>query len=112
DPTGDKQMNVAANSTQERAERKYTDGRSEYATGAEAVRHPAADGYEDGKAQGIAGQYGLHAERRNMQSGRNSGYGGVENCGVQRLHEERHRNQPRKRALARVRGGRGNKGSR
>jgi len=42
-----------------------------------------------------------------MERGRDGRHRGVQNRGVERLHEKRHRNQPREQTLARSRGGRG-----
>ena len=74
---------------------KSADGGGEHAARAEAVGHPAADGNEDGEAERVAGEHRLHAERRDVERGAMAGDGGVENGGVERLHEERHRDEPR-----------------
>jgi len=53
-------MDVAAQAAQQRAEREQADGGGKDATRAEAVRHPSADGNEDGERKRVAGQHRLH----------------------------------------------------
>ena len=90
----DQQMNVGGDAAEKRAQREDADGRGKHAAGSEPVGHPAADGNEDGEAKRVAGEHGLHAERRNAEGFGDGGHGGVENGGVERLHEEGDCNQP------------------
>jgi hypothetical protein len=47
--------------------------------GSEPVRHPAADGNENRKAQRVARQHRLHAEGRHMKGGGYRGHRRIEN---------------------------------
>ena len=98
DAAGDEDMDVAGDTTEERPQGEDADGRGEDAAGAEAVRHPAADGNEDGEREGVAGQHRLHAERRDAEGRGDGGDGGVEDGGVERLHEEGDGDEPRQQA--------------
>ena len=102
DAAGNEQMNVGADAAEERAEGEEADGRAEYAPRAKAICHPAADGNENGEADGVAREHGLHAQRRDVQCRGNGRHGGVEDRGVERLHEKRDGHEPRDHALGRV----------
>ena len=93
-------MNIARNAAKERSQGEEADGGSEHPPGSEAVCHPATDGYEHCQAEGVAGQNGLHAQGSDAQSRRDGRHGGVEDGGVERLHEKRHRDQPGQQVLA------------
>src|ERR1700722_3490248 len=94
-------MNVDGEPAQERAEREEADCRGEDAARSEAVRHPAADGDEDGETQRVARQNSLHAEGGDVESFGHGGDGGIENGGVERFHEKRDRDEPGEQALTR-----------
>jgi len=94
-------MDVARNAAEDGPEGEETDRGREHLTSSETVGHPAADRNEDGEAQGVAGQHRLHAERRHPEGLRDDRHGGVENRGVERLHEKRDGDQPRQKLLAR-----------
>ena len=100
DAAGHEEMNVARDATEKRAEGEDSDGRGKDSAGSEFVGHPAADGDEDGQAQGVAGEDGLHAECSDVKSCRDGGNGRVEDGRVERFHEESERYQPRQQALA------------
>ncbi len=91
---GDEGVDVGGNAAQEGAEREDADGGGEDFAGAVAISHPAADGDEDGEAEGVAGENGLHGEWRDVQGLGDGGDGGVEDGGVERLHEKGDGNQP------------------
>ena len=88
-----------AQTAKQRSQREEADGRGKDPSRAEPIRHPAADGNEDREAQCVAGQHRLHAQRGHRQGLRDRRDGRVEDRGVERLHEERHRDQPREQAL-------------
>jgi hypothetical protein len=67
DATGDHQVKIARDAAQQRAQREKADSTGENRTSAEAVCHPAAERNEDGQAEGVAREHGLHAERRDVQ---------------------------------------------
>ena len=79
---------------------EQTDGGGEDAARSEAIGHPAADRNEYCKAERVAGEHGLHGERSDVQRLGDRWNGGVQNSRVQRLHEERDRDQPGKQPLA------------
>src|ERR1022692_3091403 len=93
-------MNVGGYPEKKRAERKQTDCGGKHAARPESIRHPAADGNEYRETQGVAGKHRFHAERSHLQSRRDGGHGGIQNGGVERLHEERDCDQPRQQSLA------------
>ena len=66
----------------------------------EPIRHPAPDRDEDCEAQRVAGQNRLHTQGCHVDGGCNGRHGGVENRGVERLHEERYGHQPGQQTLA------------
>ena len=74
--------------------REDPDGRGEDTACPVAVRHPATHGNEDREAQCVARQSRLHAERRNVQGGRDRRHRRVQDGRVERLHEERNGHQP------------------
>nr|GFD54652.1 hypothetical protein [Tanacetum cinerariifolium] len=78
-----------------RSQREDGDRGGEHAPRAEAVGHPAAHRDTDGQTQDVAGGDGLQAQRRDVQAGGNAGDGGVEDGGVELLHEQGSRHQPR-----------------
>ena len=96
----DQHMNVARDAAEKRAQRENADRRREHAPRSEPVRHPPADRNENREAQRVACQHRLHAERSNMQRRRDRRHRGIQNRGVERLHEKRHRDQPRQQPLA------------
>ena len=102
DAEGYEDVDVGGDAAEKRAEAEQADGGGEDAAGAEAIGHPAADGDEDGEAQGVAGEHGLHAERGDFEGLRDGGHGGVENGGVERLHEEGDGHQPGEQSFAGV----------
>ena len=90
---------LVGEAAQHRAQGEKADRRGEDAPRAEAVGHPAAHRDEDGEAQRIARQHRLHAERRHVHRPGDGRHRGVEDRGVERLHEERHGDQPRQQPL-------------
>ena len=78
------------------------DRRGEDAARAEAVGHPAADRDEDREAERVARQHRLHVERRDVHRLRDGRHRRVEDGGVERLHEEGHRDQPGQQSLGRL----------
>ena len=95
DAEGHQHLDVGREAAQHRAQGEKADGRGEDAPRAEAVGHPATYRNEDGKAQRIARQHRLHAERHHVHRPGDGRYRGVEDGRIERLHEERHRDQPR-----------------
>lgn len=91
---GDQKMDVLGDAAEERSQRKDADGGGEHPPCAEPVRHPAADGYEDCEAEGVAGENRFHAQRRHLQGGRDGGRRGVQNRRIQRFHKKCHGDKP------------------
>src|SRR4029453_12215488 len=87
-------VNAARHAAEERAEAEDADRRGEDAACPVAVRHPPTHRDEDGQTKRVARQRHLHAERRDVQGGRNRRHRGVQDGRVERLHEERHGYQP------------------
>ena len=104
DTKSNKKMDAGGDAAEKRTERKETDGGCEDAASSELVGHPAADGNEHREAERVACQHSFHAERRDTESFGDCGHRGVEDGGVERLHEERDRDQPRQQALGGVGG--------
>ena len=63
----DELMDARGDAAKKRPERKQPDRRREHPARSKPVRHPSADGNEDRKAQRVAREHGLHAERRHLQ---------------------------------------------
>ena len=99
DAAGNQRVDVRREAAKYRPESEQPDRRGEDGARAEPVGHPAADRNEDGEAQRIARQHRFHAERRHIHRPGNGGHGRVQDRGVERLHEERHRDQPRQQPL-------------
>ena len=99
DAASHQHVDVGREAAQHRAQGEDADRRGEDAPRAEAVGHPAADRDEDGKAQRIARQHRLHAERHHVHRPGDGRHRGVEDGRIERLHEERHGDQPRQPAL-------------
>jgi hypothetical protein len=95
DATGDQQTDVARYAAKKGPEGEEANHGCKNPTRAETVSHPAADRNEDRKAQRVAGQHRLHAERRDFEGLRNHRHGSVQNRRVQRLHKKGDRDQPR-----------------
>jgi hypothetical protein len=93
-------MDVARYAAEQRTQREEADRGGEHAVRSEPVCHPAADRNENRKAQRLACEHRLHAERCNVERGCDRRHRGIENRGVQRFHEKRHGDQPRHQALA------------
>ncbi len=72
---------------QDRSAGEDADRGEEDAAGAEAVGHPAADGNADGQAEDVAGDDRFQAQRGNPEAGSDAGNGGVDDRGVELLHE-------------------------
>ena len=64
------------------------DGEDEHPARPETVRQPAAHGDEHGDGERVAHYGKLHRQRRTVEAVGHGGEGGVEDGGVQRLHEE------------------------
>jgi hypothetical protein len=79
---------------QDRGKRKDADRDKKNAAGAETVGHPAADGNPDRKAEDITGDDRFQAQRRHPKAGRDAGNGGVDDRGVELLHEQGSGDQP------------------
>ena len=99
DAAGHQHLDAGREAAQHRADGEEADRRGEDAPRAEPVGHPAAHRNEDGEAQRIARQHRLHAERHHVHRARDGRHRGVEDRRVERLHEERHGDQPRQQPL-------------
>jgi len=78
----------------ERAEGKQDDRDEESASCAEAVGDPAGGGDEGGDGQGVAEDDGLHLQRAFAEAAGHGGHCGVDDGGVQHLHEDGQRYEP------------------
>src|SRR6185312_12179336 len=83
----DEFVDVGGDAAEHGAEGEDADGSGEDLARAEAVGHPSADGDEDGEGERIAGQDGFHGQGRDAEGFGDDGDAGVEDGGVQRLHE-------------------------
>ena len=101
DAASHQNMDVAGEAAENRAEREEADGGRKHPAGAESVRHPAADGNENGQTQGVTGEHRFHAQRHHSQGLGNGGDARVEDGGVERLHEEGHGDEPRQQPFGR-----------
>jgi hypothetical protein len=97
---GNQLVDVGGESAEQGAEREDADGGRKDAARAVAIGHPAADGNEDGEAECVTREHGLHCERRDVKSGGDGGDRRVENSRVQGLHEEGNGNEPREESAA------------
>ena len=102
DAAGHQHVDVGRYAAEKRPESEQADGGGENAARSEPIRHPAADRNEDREAQRVAGEHRLHAERGDFERLRDGGHRRVQNRGVERLHEERDRHQPRQQSFAGV----------
>jgi hypothetical protein len=92
-------MDVVGNTTKNRAEGEGANRPRKYPARAEAVGHPSTDGDKNRQAQGVAGQHGFHAERGNSQRPGDRGNSGIQDRGIQRLHEKSHGDEPGQKSL-------------
>ncbi|MNV32059.1 hypothetical protein D3C71_1233860 [compost metagenome] len=91
---GDELVQGLGEGAGERAEGEQDDGDQEGAPGAEAVGDPAGGGDEGGHRQGVAEDHRLHLQGAFAETAGHRGEGGVDDGGVQHLHENRQRYQP------------------
>src|ERR1017187_6327799 len=94
DAASNEHVNVARYSAEEGPESEKPDGCGKHTPRTESIRNPTADRDKYGEAQRITGEYRFHAERTHMKRCRDRWNCGIKNCGIERLHEKRNRDQP------------------
>ncbi len=94
----DQLAQVARQGASNRADHKQRDRGHVHTPGAEAVGHPAGGRNQHGHGQRIGHHHGLHAQGAFAKAAGHGRQGGVDDGGVQRLHEEADGHQPEQHA--------------
>ena len=78
---------IDGQTAQNRGSREDRHRDAKYLSSAESIRHPATDWNADGQAQDVAGHDGFQTQRRHLQTRRHRRNRGVDDGGVELLHE-------------------------
>ena len=104
-PKHHQRRHAARKAAQDRANGENRDCAGKHPPRAEAIGHPPTRRNEYRKAERIARQHRFHRQFALVERARHGRDGSVEHGGVERFHQERHRNQPRQQPQRRGFGG-------